>query len=185
MAIYFLSGPLDLSGLIGKAVTSYAEGCRVDSRQKLHRFLLALHRLPRFLLALHLLHRLLPALHRLHRLLLPLHRLPDFFWQAASAAPTSTVPATAAPTSTGLAPAVAAYTRSICEGWRVTTGQLDYTDSDAIVCSRLWSIKTLSCSFGYLIKIIIIIILLKQDYKIQLADNKIQMARLTSWLVVR
>ena len=32
--------------------------------------------------------------------------------------------------------------------------------------------------------IIIIIILLKQDYKIQLANNKIQMAWLTSWLVV-
>ena len=31
---------------------------------------------------------------------------------------------------------------------------------------------------------IIIIILLKQDYKIQLANNKIQMAWLTSWLVV-
>ena len=30
----------------------------------------------------------------------------------------------------------------------------------------------------------IIIILLKQDYKIQLANNKIQMAWLTSWLVV-
>ena len=28
------------------------------------------------------------------------------------------------------------------------------------------------------------IILLKQDCKIQLANNKIQMARLTSWLVV-
>ena len=32
--------------------------------------------------------------------------------------------------------------------------------------------------------IIIITILLKQDYKIQLANNKIQMAWLTSWLVV-
>ena len=32
--------------------------------------------------------------------------------------------------------------------------------------------------------IIIIIILLKQDYKIQLPNNKIQMAWLTSWLVV-
>ena len=32
--------------------------------------------------------------------------------------------------------------------------------------------------------IIIIIILLKQDYKVQLANNKIQMAWLTSWLVV-
>ena len=32
--------------------------------------------------------------------------------------------------------------------------------------------------------IIIIIILLKHDYKIQLANNKIQMAWLTSWLVV-
>ena len=31
--------------------------------------------------------------------------------------------------------------------------------------------------------IIIIIILLKQDYKVQLANNKIQMAWLTSWLV--
>ena len=31
---------------------------------------------------------------------------------------------------------------------------------------------------------IIIIILLKQDYKIQLTNNKIQMAWLTSWLVV-
>ena len=30
----------------------------------------------------------------------------------------------------------------------------------------------------------IIIILLKQDYKIQLANNKIQMAWLTGWLVV-
>ena len=29
--------------------------------------------------------------------------------------------------------------------------------------------------------IIIIIILLKQDYKVQLANNKIQMAWLTSW----
>ena len=35
-----------------------------------------------------------------------------------------------------------------------------------------------------LIIIIIIIILLKQDYKVQLANNKIQMAWLTSWLVV-
>ena len=35
-----------------------------------------------------------------------------------------------------------------------------------------------------MIIIIIIIILLKQDYKIQLANNKIQMAWLTSWLVV-
>ena len=35
-----------------------------------------------------------------------------------------------------------------------------------------------------IIIIIIIIILLKQDYKIQLGDNKIQMAWLTSWLVV-
>ena len=32
--------------------------------------------------------------------------------------------------------------------------------------------------------IIIIIILLKQDYLIQLANNKLQMAWLTSWLVV-
>ena len=32
--------------------------------------------------------------------------------------------------------------------------------------------------------IVMIIILLKQDYKIQLASNKIQMAWLTSWLVV-
>ena len=32
--------------------------------------------------------------------------------------------------------------------------------------------------------LIIIIILLKQDYKIQLANNKIQMAWLTCWLVV-
>ena len=32
--------------------------------------------------------------------------------------------------------------------------------------------------------IIIIIILLKQDYKVQLANNKIQMAWLTCWLVV-
>ena len=32
--------------------------------------------------------------------------------------------------------------------------------------------------------IIIIIILLKQEYKVQLANNKIQMAWLTSWLVV-
>ena len=30
----------------------------------------------------------------------------------------------------------------------------------------------------------IIIILLKQDYKVQLANNKTQMAWLTSWLVV-
>ena len=30
----------------------------------------------------------------------------------------------------------------------------------------------------------IIIILLKQDYKVQLANNKIQVAWLTSWLVV-
>ena len=35
-----------------------------------------------------------------------------------------------------------------------------------------------------IIIITIIIILLKQDYKIQLANNKIQMAWLTSWLVV-
>ena len=35
-----------------------------------------------------------------------------------------------------------------------------------------------------IIIIIIIIILLKQDYKIQLTNNKIQMAWLTSWLVV-
>ena len=35
---------------------------------------------------------------------------------------------------------------------------------------------------GY--RIIIIIILFKQDYKIQLANNKIQMAWLTGWLVV-
>ena len=35
-----------------------------------------------------------------------------------------------------------------------------------------------------IIIIIIIIILLKQDYKVQLANNKIQMAWLTSWLVV-
>ena len=35
-----------------------------------------------------------------------------------------------------------------------------------------------------IIIIIIIIILLKQDYKIQLASNKIQMAWLTRWLVV-
>ena len=32
--------------------------------------------------------------------------------------------------------------------------------------------------------IIIIIILLKQDYKVQLANNKVQMAWLTCWLVV-
>ena len=38
---------------------------------------------------------------------------------------------------------------------------------------------------GRLIIIIIIIILLKQDYKVQLANNKIQMSWLTSWLVVR
>ena len=36
---------------------------------------------------------------------------------------------------------------------------------------------------GYRITIIIIN-LLKQDYKIQLANNKIQMAWLTGWLVV-
>ena len=35
-----------------------------------------------------------------------------------------------------------------------------------------------------IIIIIITIILLKQDYKVQLANNKIQMAWLTSWLVV-
>ena len=35
-----------------------------------------------------------------------------------------------------------------------------------------------------IIIIMIIIILLKQDYKVQLANNKIQMAWLTSWLVV-
>ena len=35
-----------------------------------------------------------------------------------------------------------------------------------------------------IIIIIIIIILLKQDYKIQLANNKLQMARLTCWQVV-
>ena len=35
-----------------------------------------------------------------------------------------------------------------------------------------------------IIIIIIIIILLKQDYKVQLANNKIQMAWLTCWLVV-
>ena len=29
-----------LSGRIGKVVASYAEGCRVDSRQRLHRFIL-------------------------------------------------------------------------------------------------------------------------------------------------
>ena len=36
---------------------------------------------------------------------------------------------------------------------------------------------------GIIIIIIIIIILLKQDYKVQLANNKIQMAWLTYWLV--
>ena len=35
-----------------------------------------------------------------------------------------------------------------------------------------------------IIIITIIIILLKQDYKMQFGDNKIQMAWLTSWLVV-
>ena len=35
-----------------------------------------------------------------------------------------------------------------------------------------------------IIIIIIIIILLKQDYKVQLANNKIQMAWLTCWIVV-
>ena len=52
--------------------------------------------------------------------------------------------------------------------------------------------KTVVCSrnMGYNIckpleeVIIIIIILLKQDYKIQFANHKIQMAWLTSWLVV-
>ena len=38
--------------------------------------------------------------------------------------------------------------------------------------------------YGDIVIIIIIIILLKQDYKVQLANNKIQMAWLTSWLVV-
>ena len=41
--------------------------------------------------------------------------------------------------------------------------------------------STVSC---FIIIIIIIIILLKQDYKVQLANNKIQMAWLTCWLVV-
>ena len=35
-----------------------------------------------------------------------------------------------------------------------------------------------------IIIIMIIIILLKQDYMVQLANNKIQMAWLTCWLVV-
>ena len=41
-----------------------------------------------------------------------------------------------------------------------------------------------SVTTDIIIIIIIIIILLKQDYKIQLVNNKIQMAWLTSWLVV-
>ena len=39
-------------------------------------------------------------------------------------------------------------------------------------------------SLYFIIIITIILILLKQDYKIQLAHNKTQMAWLTSWLVV-
>ena len=33
-----------LSGNIGKVVASYAEGCRVDTRQRLHRFILCTRR---------------------------------------------------------------------------------------------------------------------------------------------
>ena len=44
---------------------------------------------------------------------------------------------------------------------------------------------TVYCTLYYdCIIIIIIIILLKLDYKVQLANNKILMAWLTSWLVV-
>ena len=54
---------------------------------------------------------------------------------------------------------------------------LHFVDTQAWSCRRPWY-------SAFIIIIIIIIILLKQDYKIQLANNKIQMAWLTSWLVV-
>ena len=57
---------------------------------------------------------------------------------------------------------------------------------------RLWDVNIFLCSCTFLYEcclistviIIIIIIILKQDYKIQLAINKIEMAWLTGWLVV-
>ena len=48
-----------------------------------------------------------------------------------------------------------------------------------------FTLRGVACEAEIIIIIIIkIIILLKQDYKIQLANNKIQMTWLTSWLVV-
>ena len=53
-----------------------------------------------------------------------------------------------------------------------------------VIHRNKWQLHGSSWHDAQLIIIIIIIILLKQDDKIQLTNNKIQMAWLTSWLVV-
>ena len=62
----------------------------------------------------------------------------------------------------------------------------DYLNTSSLVAwVTVNALHIISTKFNLIIIIIIIlIILLKQDYKVQLANNKIQMAWLICWLVV-